>query len=160
MSIKFLFIAIASLYGFFRVVSEINHRIQSKKFLNSLDDPEYLESYMQELITLSGKLKTNVNHLDRIEEILVGIRQKLRNLSVLQMNKVSDTTCLLFTRVNLVSPSPGSKDDIVLYDLNYLISFSQENEELKITSDYYATVQDKILRVDFAMAFIEQYKQL
>ncbi|GAB3509645.1 hypothetical protein [Emticicia fontis] len=162
MAVKLILVVVLALFGIIRFITNTNHKLQGKKFIEGLEnDPEHLESYIQELTSLSGKQRTNTNKLDRIDTILVGVKRQMDGLSILKILKISDLSYLVLTRIILHDHIPGtSRKDEVIHDLHYLISFNPENEELKLNSDYHSTLEDKNLRFDFARAFIEQYNQI
>jgi hypothetical protein len=161
MRIKVIIIGISVAYLLYKFISNFIQKRQNSKFIQSLDSAENLDNYIEELYALSGREKTSANKLDKFDQILQEVKKQIEGFSILKQTKINDSSYLIFTRAIVKDKLHGSSlKDEDIYDLDYLISYNQENEELTIKSNLHTNLSDKNLRYDFARIFIEKYRQI
>lgn len=161
MSIKVIIIGLSVVYLIFKLISNFIQKRKNSKFIQSLDSAENLDNYIEELYALSGREKTSTNKLDKFDQILQEVKKQIEGFSVLKQTQINELSYLIFTRVIVRDKLHGSSlNDEDIFDLDYLISYNQENEELTIKSNLHSNLSDKNLRFDFARFFIEKYRQI
>lgn len=159
MRIEFIVLALVLVFLAYKLVVYYYQEKQNNQPVSIEEKEENLFSYKSELHQLCGTHINAENKLEQLDAILVGVRKA--GFTILRQFPITETNVVLFTRVEEGASIDGSMLNYEIEtDMDYAITFDEDKSELKVTSSIFDTLDDKMIKNDFARVFITAYKKI